>query len=221
MGDIVILKINDSQYNVLIDLIVKQSKERKEQFATMLCSTKVDDDGSTYLEADGLEEWSKDNLTQTETTVEPISWDFVTSNIDNLNMATDYKVSTVVSIHTHPEWCRTNHELDDDDRETFINWTRAFRNGGIDMINGIMSRDGMKFYRWNERTQSFENVVLQVEDRLLPSTLPENIRQEYITPEQISKTAIQYMNKTPKKLPKHIKIIKSLFLRILGQNKPR
>ena len=150
MHNISILNINNSQYDLLIDLIAKQAEENLEQFATMLCSTKQDNDGHTYLEADSLEEWDKENLRQTETSVEPISWNFVTYNIHSKNMGPDYKVSTVVSVHTHPYWYGVNHPLDDFDRDTFKSWTNAFRNGGIDMINGILSKDGMKFYRWNK-----------------------------------------------------------------------
>ena len=179
MDNISIININNSQYKLLNDLITKQSEEHLEQFATMLCSTQKKDDNSECLIADSLEQWVSDNLEQTETSVEPISWEWLLFNINQKNKAKDYRISTVVSVHTHPEWYGVKQPLDAFDRDTFINWTRAFRNSGIDMINGIIANDGMKFYRWNEITQSFNNVILQVEKTFIPSTLPDNYRHSY------------------------------------------
>ena len=165
---------------------IETKKERKEQFATILCRTAIDDYGFEYLIADDFQIWPSENLEQSEVFVSPKSWDWVTSNILTKNKADDYHISTVVSLHTHPEWFGTDRNLDADDTETFKIWTQAFRNAGIDMINGIVSSNGgLKLYRYNSETDTFDNIICQgsyinekgKEDvTSFESTLPEELK---------------------------------------------
>lgn len=168
-----ILQLNNGQFDLITDMVIKQNKEKKEQFATILCKTIIDDDGFECLIAEDFQQWPEENLEQTEVSVSPKSFDWVNSNILNKNRATDYHISTIVSLHTHPEWFGSDRSLDADDTETFKIWTQAYRNAGIDMINGIVSSNGsLKLYRYNSDTDCFENVICQVERNFVQSTLP-------------------------------------------------
>lgn len=168
-----IIQLNDRQFDLVAEMVLQQNKERKEQFATILCKSVIDDDGFECLVAEDFQCWPSDNLEQTESSVSPKSWDWVTFNILNKNKATDYHISAIVSLHTHPNWFGVNENLDDDDAQTFKMWTQAFRNAGIDMINGIVSSNGsLKLYRYEQRTDSFENVICQVGNEFVQSTLP-------------------------------------------------
>lgn len=168
-----IMQLSDGQFDLVTEMVCQQNKERKEQFATILCKSVIDDDGFECLVADDFQCWPSDNLEQTEGSVSPKSWDWVTANILNKNKAADYQISTVVSLHTHPSWFGTNENLDDDDTQTFKMWTQAFRSARIDMINGIVSSNGsLKLYRYDQRTDSFENVICQVGNEFVQSTLP-------------------------------------------------
>lgn len=168
-----IMQLSNGQFDLVTEMVLQQKRERKEQFATILCKSVIDDDGFEYLVADDFQYWPSNNLEQTEGSVSPESWDWVTANILSKNKAADYRISTVVSLHTHPGWFGTNGNLDATDTQTFKMWTQVFRSVGIDMINGIVSSNGsLKLYRYDQRTDSFENVICQVEDEFVQSTLP-------------------------------------------------
>ena len=172
-----ILNINDAQFDCITDMVLKQNKLKKEQFATMLCKTVVDEHGFEVIVADSFDEWPSENLEQTEVSVEPKSWDWLNYNLLEKNKSFDYHISTVVSLHTHPDWFGTERELDSDDTHTFKIWTQAYRDAGIDMINGIVSSNGyLKLYRYNADTDSFDNVICQVGEEFVNSTLPDNVK---------------------------------------------
>ena len=62
-----VIQLNDSQFDVICNMVMDQNNERLEQFATCLCKTIKDDYGFECLVAEDFQQWPSDTLEQTET----------------------------------------------------------------------------------------------------------------------------------------------------------
>ncbi len=158
------IKINESQFDLVLDMIQNQSTSKKEQFATLI--GKIDNDSN--LDVESFEIWPDHLLEQTETSVEPKenSWNWVLYNMVSQNC--DF----VVTLHTHPEWFGSQI-LDETDAETFKQWSNFFEEkmNNVICINGIAAQNGgLMFVIYDKNTNRFEKVGCQIDNKIIPST---------------------------------------------------
>jgi|GEM_PF-6945896 len=158
------IKINESQFDLVVDMIQNQSTNNKEQFATLI--GKIDNDSN--LDVESFEIWPEHLLEQTETSVEPKenSWNWVLYNMASQNC--DF----VVTLHTHPEWFGSE-VLDETDAETFKQWSNFFEEkmNNVICINGIVAQNGgLMFVIYDKNTNEFKKVGCQVGNKIIPST---------------------------------------------------
>lgn len=158
------IKMNEAQFDLVVEMILRQQEERKEQFATLI--GKIDSDMN--LDVDMFDIWSEDMLNQTETSVEPKeekNWDWVLYNIKQKNC--DF----IITLHTHPEWFGSQI-LDATDSQTFKEWSNFFQEqmNEVICINGIAAENGgLMFIIYDKKTDKFTRVDYQVENQIIPS----------------------------------------------------